>query len=371
MKYVKSFHYLPKECQSRYQKSFQVHINDTSYLFEHAYPDSLYAFQIQAINGEEISDSSSIIECRTTSKGSGKVRNLRVEHRKNEIGNVSMPVILWNYPCEPNGDLERFSIFVNNLDVNEPEYYDVLAETRLDFEYRMSSLKIDNSDFIIKIRGESRYSNGDEDSIILCSLKGCAIPDLKNQSIILENINQTALARSIQLIIPKSIFNNSQSEEIKEISVLIAQIDCEILIQPKQGFIRNSETIMTWSDVKNFECVPQYRTTFISNKILENSANEYFNVTIGDETTCVYFFANCNGPLKSSTWYGIIFRITTSRGFSDTNFIAVRTLVDENIFFSTFGLLFIVSCLLGIIFSLVIIIIMCKWMTTSNKQTIQ
>lgn len=363
MKYVKSFHYLPKECQSSYQKSYQIHVEEnTSYLFEHAYPDSLYTFQIQAINGDEISESSSTIECRTASKGSGKVRNLRVEYEENEIGNVSMPAILWDYPCDPNGDLELFSIFINNLDINKPEYYDVTAEYRSNFTYRISSLKIDSSDFVIKIRGESRSANGDENSIILCSSSGCAIPDLKNESKILENINQTATQTSIELTIPNSIFDKSHSEDIKEISILIAQIDCENNIKPKKGLRRNYETFLTWMDVKNFDCVPQYRTTVISSKILENQSDddEYFNVIIGDETTCVYFFSNCNGPLKPGTWYGIIFRLTTSRGFADTNYIAVRTFDDQNFLFTRIGLLFTIasaSAVFGIIVILVIIII--------------
>lgn len=373
VKYVKSFHFLPEECQSTHQRNFKVQISDTSYSYENAYADSLYAFQVQAINnGDEISDSSSIIQCRTPRRAPGKVRNFRIVNEIGETGNVSMSIVKWEYPCEPNGKLEKFTIFVNNLEINEPHYVNVAADNRSNFAYQMSSLKLDNDDFMLKIRGEGReQSRGIEDSLILCSSRGCAIPNLTNFNSVLERVNHTAYATRIQLTILNSIFLSTQFEadEIVEISILIAQINCRHAIQPRKGLRRNAEKLRTWSDVQQYdECVPQYRTAVVSREILDEKGNsDNFKVMIGADSACVYLFENCNGPLKPSTWYGIVFRLSTSRGFADSSFISVRTQDEAKLFESSVGLFIIAFSFLGILFSLIVFIVIC-WTVKSNMM---
>lgn len=356
VKYVKSFHYIPEECQSYHQKSFKVHVLDTTYTYDNAYPDSLYTFQVQAINGDYISDSSSIIQCRTSSTAPGKIRNLNVDYEN--VNNASMPLITWGYPCEPNGDLSKFTIFVNNLEINSPEYFDIDAENRSNFAYRMSPLRNDINDFVVKIRTEnSQHQKGAEDSLILCSTKGCAFPDLSNQNF---NLTTYAYTTTVKLTIPKAIFLSTNSEDIVEISVLIAQIDCRHDIEPKRGLKRNADKLATWSEAQKFDCIPQYRTALIPRNVTLESGNSenFFDIMIGDESACVYFFINCNGPLKPSTWYGIVLRLETNRGFADLDFIAVRTRDDVSIFDSFIGDFIIAFALLGTLFVLVVFIIM-------------
>jgi TM proximal of protein tyrosine phosphatase, receptor type J len=98
-------------------------------------------------------------------------------------------------------------------------------------------------------------------------------------------------------------------------------------LSPERGFIENEPKTKTWKEIEGNTCVPLYQTGSISEETMtpssRNSEENYFAFTVGTDTCETNSY--CNGPLRAGRIFVLTMRVFTSRGWTDTDYITIKT----------------------------------------------
>jgi hypothetical protein len=97
--------------------------------------------------------------------------------------------------------------------------------------------------------------------------------------------------------------------------------------KPERGLIQNDPKTKTWKEIEDAACIPLYQTGSITEETLSSMRRSleesHFVFTIGTETCETNSY--CNGALKSGRTFAMTMRFYTSQGWSDTDYIAIKT----------------------------------------------
>lgn len=96
---------------------------------------------------------------------------------------------------------------------------------------------------------------------------------------------------------------------------------------PNRGFLGDEPKTKTWKEVDGEICISQYQTGSLTKEEVSSSGRNleenYFSFTVGTETCETNSY--CNGPLKPGRTFALTMRVFTARGWSDTDYITIKT----------------------------------------------
>lgn len=111
--------------------------------------------------------------------------------------------------------------------------------------------------------------------------------------------------------------------------------DCGNEITREHGFIQDSPDYITWKEASDDDCIPQYLTGWIENDETlssRQSDDDLDSIPYSIGTEICESARLCNGPLKPGKSYAVVLRAFTSKGFSDTNYIKIKTETETPLF---------------------------------------
>jgi TM proximal of protein tyrosine phosphatase, receptor type J len=82
--------------------------------------------------------------------------------------------------------------------------------------------------------------------------------------------------------------------------------------------------LSSWADVHHEKCIPLYQAVEYTSELFPTIGTTSFTFKIGT-SACDHVRGYCNGPLKAGTEYALIARVYTQKGFSDSDYITVKT----------------------------------------------
>lgn len=125
-------------------------------------------------------------------------------------------------------------------------------------------------------------------------------------------------------------------------SILISELDCQPDPEQQRRVMNSAKEwpgVRSWFEVQNDDCQKQYQATPIrcqfvleSDLTRNDEAPEYIQIEIGTENcTLKQPGEHCNGPLRSGTRYGVVLRLFTESGFTDSPFVVLQTISEINL----------------------------------------
>uniref|UniRef100_A0A336L4J4 protein-tyrosine-phosphatase n=1 Tax=Culicoides sonorensis TaxID=179676 RepID=A0A336L4J4_CULSO len=293
-----------------------------------------YSVQVAASNNKGVGDYSDTIFIETKAAPSDAVNNLNfnvtVPTSVNEYNAIY--TFMWDIPCRTNGLLKGFRLRAEGTRQN----YDThLIDITIQANENDTFYLYDVEDFkpsygynmtVTPVTGPEVANERNKISFIYV-LTVPGVPKANNFSNwgYLDTSTAPNPTQSVQISISRRIMKSDEGE-ISWYAILLSEIGCQEDPEPKNGVLSPGidwPDVLSWHDVQDKECIPQYQTT---PKRLSVGENEFGPIlyTIGT-SDCTNDPNYCNGPLKPGTKYAVIVRIFTETGYSDTQMMVFET----------------------------------------------
>ncbi|XP_063696945.1 receptor-type tyrosine-protein phosphatase delta [Culicoides brevitarsis] len=303
-----------------------------SRVVEELNPYVLYSVQVAASNGKGVGDYSDTIFVATKSAPSEAVQNLEytVQPPTSVTEYNAVYTFTWELPCRTNGFLKGFRLWAEgnrlHYDTHIIEHFiPATNDVKYAFDVRDFKPSYGYNTTITPVTEDEETNEKNQLSFNFVMTEA-GVPKANHftqwgivDTTTSPNPTQTAFIRISDAVL------RSEEGQISYVAILLSELGCQPDPVPKNGLLREGSDwpySLSWHDVQDKECIPQYQTTKKRWAVEDDNKPIYFTIGMSDCTNDLDF---CNGPLKPGTRYGVIVRIFTFTGYSDTQMMEFET----------------------------------------------
>ncbi|CRL00763.1 CLUMA_CG014018, isoform A [Clunio marinus] len=323
-----NFSYVTSEkCENDFEPTtLTLSENVNEHVLINALPFSSYSVQVKAKNNENEGQYSIAQHCRTLAASPARVEQFMYERMQQELDMEynRTTILKWTPPCRRNGKITKY--IINAVHQFNPQIswtYEVDASQYIEeYSFNVENFQPD-SQYNVSIQANTEEFIGRETFQTVILEAGLPLLTEWDSNEVIYSIS----TKDARLTIPYSIFH-SEVGRITKILILVAEMSCDGDLTPEKGFVGKEPYLKSWREASSESCVPQYQTGTITDESIQTLTTEegleVFIFTVGNEN-CGDSPSYCNGPLKPGASYLITMRVFTRRGFSDTDYILIKT----------------------------------------------